>query len=129
MKNKNKQSECVTIEECLVYVFDSPAFQVKNAADIFDDNGGDPDGNAYITDDIGDEKTKVKQQKGWRINNYNRNYTDECSADGKWCGFLFRGEAFALDKDDAIAIARDSVKANRKCTHNSDMFVECINLN
>jgi len=114
MINKNKPTEYDMIEECLVYVFDDPATQVSNASDMFDDNGSEPDGNAYITDDIGDEKTNVKPQKGWRINEYNR-CGDEANTNGEWCGFLLRGEAFALDMEDAIAIARESIKANLNC--------------
>jgi hypothetical protein len=100
------------IEPCKVYVFVDPDVQIAGSTSALDDNGGEPDGNAWIVDNIGDAETAVEPRDGWHVNDYSPDRAIETEHLGKWCGFSSRGEAFTIDKETAIAIAIEIMKVN-----------------
>lgn len=100
------------VEPCKVYVFADPDIQIVGSTSALDDNGGDPDGNSWIIDDIGDAETDVEPCDGWRVNDYSPDRAIEIEGMGRWCGFSSRGEAFTIDRETAIAIAIEIMKVN-----------------
>jgi hypothetical protein len=101
------------IQLCEVYVFNNPKEQLNDvyAQFLLDDNGDNPDGNSWIVDNIGGAGTSVNRRVGWAIDDYARD-SESRNVDGNWCGFPSLGEAFALDKEVAIQIAIESLRAN-----------------
>ena len=67
---------------------------------IFDDNGGDPDGDAYITEWSEDYAPYAMRVSGYRVVGYIYNDNAE-----EWCGFDFNEVAYTTSLDSAIKLA------------------------
>jgi len=88
------------IEFCKVTVLTEE--EAALCGDLFDDNGGDTDGEEYICEDGEAPEGLGKTVSGYKVTDYTGAYVGVGSRE--FCGWSSRGVAYTTDKDIAFAI-------------------------